>query len=268
MDIEEKNAKRDSRLRKVLNASVPLFTKGIIARSPVILTILSLLFMFYAVSFGRPEELPYGKFYAGGPRGKKQFALTYDDGPGPSTPALLKVLKDAGTAASFFMNGSSVRNFPKNVAETAAAGHLIGNHTDTHINWYKCEADDKAKLLEKEIMAAETEIAKATGVKTIFLRMPNGFVRDWVRGVAKKGGYILVNWTYGADWSALSKEDMLKGYLKNLRPGSILLLHDGGKKDRKTTIWLTGKILEEARKKGLSPVRIDTLLGIGGIPPE
>lgn len=217
-----------------------------------------------AVSAARAgAERYYGKLFSDGPASKKEFALTYDDGPGAITGDLLALLAKYQARATFFMNGSGLRKYPDMAAKVAAAGHLIGNHTDRHEFYPKVgKRADREKVLEREIDAAAALIEKSAGKKPLFLRMPNGYDRDWVRKVAARKGCVLVNWSYGSDWTGESEEKMAAGYLKNVAPGRILLLHDGGGKSREKTLRLTEKILLEARKKGLAPVTLEELLDI------
>ena len=81
------------------------------------------------------------------------FALTFDDGPGPSTAALLDVLRDAGVRATFFLLGRNVEEAPwcgdprraRALAERAGReGHVLGNHTYSHLRpdrWREFAAD-------------------------------------------------------------------------------------------------------------------------------
>ncbi len=221
--------------------------------------------LLFAICCLRPAyagiEQYYGKFYSDGPSGKKEFSLTYDDGPGFITGDLLKLLEKYGAKATFFMTGGAVRKYPEKAAAAAAAGHLLGNHTDTHADYFRAgKKPDPEKFLEKELAAAASAIEKATGQRTCFLRMPNGYDRAWVRKVAAGKGYILVNWTYGSDWTKAGEEAMTAEYLKNVKPGAILLMHDGGGKSREKTLRITEKVLQEAARKGLKPVRLDELL--------
>ncbi len=64
------------------------------------------------------------------------IALTFDDGPSESTPELLQILSNYGAPATFFQCGANVRRLPQVAREVAAAGHEIGNHTDTHPKLY------------------------------------------------------------------------------------------------------------------------------------
>jgi len=227
-----------------------------------IFTGLLLFFLSIPISAAAAETYA-GKFYSDGPTSKKEFSLTYDDGPGYITGDLLKLLDKYGVKATFFMTGYSVRKYPEAAGKVAAAGHLVGNHTDKHEFYPKIgKGPDREKILEKEIDGAAAAIERAAGVKPVFMRMPNGYDKDWVRSVAARKGYILVNWTYGSDWTNIPEEKMTAEYLKHLKPGVIFLMHDGGGKTREKTLRITELILKEAARKGLHPVKVDVLLGI------
>jgi len=209
---------------------------------------------------------PYaGKFFASGDPKKMEFALTFDDGPGYITEDLLELLGRHGAKATFFMLGSSVRVYPERAKKVRAAGHLVANHTDSHKNWFKTGgSSDREAMLSKELENAGAAIEKAAGVRPLLLRMPNGYDRPWVRQAAARLGYTLVNWTYGSDWTGISEAKMTDAYLKALRPGAILLLHDGGGKVKEKNLRIVEALLAEAKRRGLNPVRLDDLLGIKG----
>jgi peptidoglycan/xylan/chitin deacetylase (PgdA/CDA1 family) len=59
-------------------------------------------------------------------------ALTFDDGPGRSTPRILRILERTHTPATFFEIGRSAHAYPRLVADEAHAGFVIGDHTGTH----------------------------------------------------------------------------------------------------------------------------------------
>ena len=80
-----------------------------------------------------PTAQWFGRTFAGGIRGSKQIALTYDDGPNdPHTLKLLEVLAKHNVRATFFMIGRYVQQRPDIARAVAQAGHVIGNHTFTH----------------------------------------------------------------------------------------------------------------------------------------
>lgn len=190
-----------------------------------------------------------------------QFALTYDDGPGAITQELLDLLAKRGAKATFFVLGSSVRRYPELAKKAHDAGHLLANHTDSHKNWFKIgKGPDRARILEAEIKKAEEAIVKAAGFKPGILRMPNGYAAQWVTDTARKLGYRTANWNYGSDWTKVSEEKMTAEYLAALKPGAVLLLHDGGGRSREKTLRITAAVLDEAARRGLQPARLDEVL--------
>ena len=197
---------------------------------------------------------------AGAGAGSGRFALTFDDGPGYVTGDLLKLLDQRKAKATFFMLGSAVRAKPELVKMLHAAGHLVANHTDTHKNWFAIgKTADREKVFAAELGKAEAAIIKATGEKPKILRMPNGYTAPWVREAAKRLGYTTANWSYGSDWSKTPEARMTAEYVKAVKPGAVLLLHDGGGKNREKTLRITAAILDEAQRQGLQPVRLDAL---------
>ncbi len=232
-----------------------------------IAVLLALLFCGSTAANAAPASPAAGKFFASGDVKKAEFALTFDDGPGYITEDLLKLLEKRGVKASFFMLGASARAYPDRARKVAQAGHLICNHTDTHLLWKNVEKKpDHEAILRKELEKAAASIEKAAGVRTTVLRMPNGYNKPWARQEAAKLGYTLVNWTYGSDWTKTPEEKMTAEYLRAVQPGAILLLHDGGGKVKEKNLRIVERILDEAAKKGLKAVRLDVLLGLGTAP--
>lgn len=194
-------------------------------------------------------------------KSRPAFALTYDDGPGAITEDLLKLLESRKVKATFFMLGSAVRANPEMTKKVHAAGHLIANHTDAHKNWFKIgKGPDREKVLASEVKKAEEAIVKATGERPKILRMPNGYTAPWLREAVKKLGYRAANWSYGSDWTRTPEDKMTAEYVKAVRAGNVLLLHDGGGRSREKTLRITAAILDEAARLGLEPVRLDVLL--------
>jgi peptidoglycan/xylan/chitin deacetylase (PgdA/CDA1 family) len=91
--------------------------------------------------------------------------------------------------------------------------------------------------------------------------MPYGYVRAWVKEVAKEKGYVLVNWSFGCDWKKMNAEQLAQAYIKNIGPGAIFLMHDGGK-GREPTVEALPKIIEEIQKRGYKIVPVGEMLGL------
>src|SRR6266852_2387001 len=90
--------------------------------------------MAYGVR-GRSSTLFAPSVYRG-PASRHAIALTFDDGPSESTPALLRVLADHDIPATFFQCGANVERLPEIACEVVRRGHEIGNHSHTHPRFY------------------------------------------------------------------------------------------------------------------------------------
>ena len=98
------------------------------------------------------------------------IALTFDDGPSESTAELLEILARYRAPASFFQCGVNVRRLPGVAREVAAAGHEIGNHTDSH----PLLALKSPGFIDRELTAAQEAIERATGIRPRYFRAPYG----------------------------------------------------------------------------------------------
>ncbi|MFH1368735.1 MAG: polysaccharide deacetylase family protein [Elusimicrobiota bacterium] len=202
-----------------------------------------------------------GSFYADGPKTAKAVALTFDDGPDVSTPKVLEILKKHGVKATFFMQGSYMERRPAAAKAVMPEGHEIGSHLYSHPDFYHSHKDDFREFWTKEAEKTENSFQKALGFKPVLMRMPHGYVKPWVKEEAKKRGYILINWSCGYDWHKMTADEMLAEYVKCIKPGAIFLMHDGGR-DRKRTLELLPKLIEELKKRGYKMVTVSELLGI------
>ena len=206
-----------------------------------------------------------GKFYYQGHTTEKVIALTFDDGPGPFTPKILEYLKQHNARATFFIEGDQVAAYPQYVRQVRAAGHEIGNHTFSHLNFHKVK-DHPADVFAKEFDSTDDAIRKALGdaaFKTKILRMPYGaygkFNREWLIPAIKERGVALVHWSFGEDWFLkLTPEKMAADYLKNAGPGAVFLMHDGGRHREKTFAALQ-IVIPALEKKGYRFVAAEDL---------
>jgi len=81
-----------------------------------------------------------------------EVVLTFDDGPWPTTPPVLKALADQCVRATFFPIGKHATYYPEILRQVAAAGHTVGSHTWTH--------SDLLALTKKSQQEARDEIEK------------------------------------------------------------------------------------------------------------
>ncbi|MBY0503914.1 MAG: polysaccharide deacetylase family protein [Bryobacteraceae bacterium] len=158
-----------------------------------------------------------------GPQTKRQIALTFDDGPSESTPALLDLLDSHAAKATFFVCGANVRRLPGVAREIAARGHELANHTMTHQPLYlKSHA-----AIQREVVDAQSEIAGVTGAPPKLFRPPFGCRWPGLAGVLRQADLRLVMWSaIGCDWR-LPASGVAARLQAAARPGAIFCLHDG-----------------------------------------
>jgi peptidoglycan-N-acetylglucosamine deacetylase len=171
-----------------------------------------------------PNNPLFGPVIGRGPRTRTAY-LTFDDGPNPdATPRILDTLARAGVPAAFFLVGRHVRRFPALAAAVASSGHTIGNHTDSHVKLHMLGP----RRVAAELDAAHRSIVDATGVTPRVFRAPHGYRNPFVARVARRCGYTVMGWTFGVwDTARPGAAEIRRRMRVRLRPGSVLLLHDG-----------------------------------------
>ncbi len=192
-----------------------------------------------------------------GGKDSPQVFLTYDDGPDPrATPALLDILRSRNVKAAFFLVGSRVREHPEVVRRQHEEGHVLGNHTDRHSVFTNFLFGSR---LERELAACQEAVAAAVGVTPRYYRPPYGLASHAVDGVTRKLGLQVVGWqTRSLDGGGLSVRKVVERTLRKVRPGGIILLHDG-MRDPERVVAITSRVLDGLQEKGLTPVRLDRL---------
>ena len=204
----------------------------------------------------------YGRTFAGGARGSKQIALTYDDGPNdPHTFRLLEVLAKHDVRATFFMIGRYVRERPDIARSVAAAGHVIGNHTMTH----PLLIFESASQTRVELVNCHRALEETIGEHSNLFRPPFGGRRPATLRIARELGLETVMWNVtGYDWNAPPASMIEKKVVRQMRGGDVILLHDGSHKamgaDRAQTVVATDNLIRRYRDQGYEFVTVDTAI--------
>ena len=158
-----------------------------------------------------------------GEPGRKAIALTFDDGPGSSTPRFIDALAEFRVPATFFQIGANVLRHPEVARTVVAAGHEVGNHSHTHLNF----ALKPAALIEEDFTRAQNAIRDVTGVQPVFLRVPYGVRWFGFSEMQAKLGLMGVMWSViGLDWK-LPAAAIADRVLSHVHDGGIVCLHDG-----------------------------------------
>ena len=221
-----------------------------------------------AVTAGYQSMAPtgqwYGRTFIGLPRGQRQLALTYDDGPNdPHTLRLLQVLASHDVHATFFLIGRYVRQRPDIAREIAAAGHAIGNHTFTHPSLiFKSTAQ-----VRRELSDCHSALEDAVGPHSSLFRPPFGGRRPAVLRIARRMGFTPVMWNVtGYDWTAPPAAVIEGKVERQLRGGDVILLHDGGHKqmgaDRSQTVIATDHLISRYKAEGYGFLTIPQMMSV------
>lgn len=193
---------------------------------------------------------------------QKVVALTFDDGPNfPYTEELLNILSEMDAKATFFLVGKNVELAPELARQIHKKGHEIGNHSYRHIRATTLQYEQ----LFTEITYGAAAISLATGVEPTLFRAPFGSVSKELVGLVKDNKYTLVGWSVHADdWNEHSAEEIATTVLKRVKPGAIVLLHDGSGTsagvNKSATIEATRIILQELKKRGYRFLTVTELL--------
>lgn len=193
-----------------------------------------------------------------GRSGRPEVALTYDDGPDPdSTPALLDLLAARGVRATFFCVGDKVRAAPELVRRMRDEGHVLANHSNGHSFWTNLYS---TRRMTEEVRAAQGVLEDVSGRRPRFFRPPFGYANHATGGVAAALGLEVVGWDVRSfDTFIADPRRVAERVLARVRPGSVVLLHDGGLSPQRV-LPATEAILDGLESRGLRPVGLEELL--------
>ena len=223
--------------------------------------ILVLTILLFTVTIGYAQSNVYvGKVVGKGKTSGKMVALTFDDGPSKMyTPQILTILKKYNVKATFFMCGEQVTYYPELVKQVSSEGHEIANHSFTHPNLFKNKSKRGAGMAA-EVEKTNALLEKLVMIKPAYFRSPYNYHDAETIKAINDLGLIYVGWTFSVrDWEKPAPEAMVNMFNKNLIPGSIALLHDGGGNRANTVAAISGMI-ESAQNKGYHFVTLGEIL--------
>ena len=185
---------------------------------------------------------------------EKLISLTFDAAwDDTDTDVLIEILKKYNVPATFFMVGSWVEKYPESVKKFSDAGHEIMNHSDTHPHIDQL-SDEKIK---EEIKKCNDKIENVTGVRPILFRGPYGEYNNAVIREAQNQGMFTLQWDVDSlDWKNLSSKEIVDRVTNRVKPGSIMLFHNGAK----NTPEALPQVIEKLQKDGYTFVKASDLI--------
>jgi peptidoglycan/xylan/chitin deacetylase (PgdA/CDA1 family) len=184
------------------------------------------------------------------PETGKTVALTFDDGPDPRwTPQILAILRQKDVPATFCIIGYFAVHYPSLVQAEVSQGNTVCDHTADHDE--HLDSAPPAHVAD-EIDRGADQIAAAGGVAPELYRPPGGALSPTVIAVAHARGLRVLYWSVDPqDWRRPSAPVIVSRIVSQARPGSIIILHDGGG-NRSTTVTALGPVIDRLRQMGYS----------------
>lgn len=186
-------------------------------------------------------------------REKPKIALTFDDGPHQVyTPMLLDGLKERGVKATFFLIGENIEigENAEIVKREHEEGHLIGNHTYSHVEITRLENE----AAYQEIQKTNEIIENIIGEKVEFMRPPFG---AWQKELEKRIHVLPVMWTVDPlDWATENVDEIVNKVVTEVKENDMILLHDCYASSVKAAL----RIVDLLQAEGYTFVTVDELL--------
>jgi peptidoglycan-N-acetylglucosamine deacetylase len=193
----------------------------------------------------------------------REIALTFDDGPGPYTPRILRVLEREHVPATFFEVGVAEQYFHASTATIAARGYPIGDHTENHLPMSSLSRKAQQQQLLEEIAA----IGDYGAPFPRMFRPPFGLWNSTTLSLLKKYRMLMVLWTVDTnDYQLPGVATIVERALDGAKPGAIILMHDAGG-NRSQTATALPKIIAGLRKRGYKLVTVPKLI-LDNPPPK
>lgn len=196
--------------------------------------------------------------YCGG-RAKPWVALTFDDGPGPYTKKMLKILRKAKLPASFFITGRNVTPFKSSLLATQKQGIPIANHSWSHPLLTTLGYREQRSQLSDTNAA----VKRATGDRVRFFRPPYGAHDRTTDKIARNLDMPIILWNIDSeDALGANSKKISKLVKRGLKPGSIILFHENR---GQTLRAMKYTIVPALKKSGMTAVTVPQMLA--GNPP-
>lgn len=181
----------------------------------------------------------------------RHVAITFDDGPHPVyTERLLDGLKERGVHATFFVTGQNAELHPDIIKRMSEEGHLIGNHTYSHIQL----TSNNRETFRQELIDTNRVISKITGKEVLYVRPPYG---TWDKKFETELNMFPVLWTVDPlDWCSSDADCIVRKVVKNTMENDIILMHDY----YESSVAAALAAIDQLQAQGFTFVTVDEIL--------
>ncbi len=184
---------------------------------------------------------------------RPEIWLTIDDGPDPDdTPRLLTLLARHEARATFFLIGERAARWPHLVEQIARAGHEVAHHTHRHpAGTFWCASPARLHAELDDALAAFAIV----GVRPQRFRAPVGIKHFLLGRALAARGLVCIGWSVrSGDCLGRRVETVVASVLRRVRPGGIVLVHEGPSVPEALRVRTIERLLEALRVRGLSCV--------------
>lgn len=181
----------------------------------------------------------------------KRVALTFDDGPHPQyTEQLLDGLKERNVHATFFVTGEHAELHPDIIKRMHDEGHLIGNHTYSHIQLTSSNRDK----FKDELIKTNEILYEITGDEVQYVRPPYG---SWDKKLETDLNMFPVLWNIDPlDWCTANASCVARSVISKVSENDIILMHDY----YDTSVEAAIMVVDELTSQGYTFVTVEEIL--------
>ena len=187
----------------------------------------------------------------------RYVAITFDDGPHEKyTPMVLDILKKYNAKATFFCIGVNAEKYPQIIKEVAEQGHVIGNHSYSHVNSFGFFNSEK---VSNELRKTNNIMFDIINKKLLLFRPPFGVTNPAIVKAISMSEFKVIGWNKRSLDTVIKNEIHIeKRITKNLKSGDIILLHDTSAK----TVHVLEQLLLFLQKNDFKTLTVDNMLNI------
>lgn len=184
----------------------------------------------------------------------KKIAITFDASWGAErTKGIVDALAERGLAATFFLTGIWIAEYPQETIYIHDKGMEIGNHSHHHYNMGKMT---KAQCTE-EIAWVNRQVHDLTGIYPTVFRAPFGDYGNTLIETLDEMGMRCIQWDVDSlDWKGLGADELYRRITEGVKGGSIILCHNNSDH----ILDALPKILDDLISKGYQFVTVSELL--------
>lgn len=229
----------------------------VVLHAPLLAWVFLVLSYTFAVAYGSAniDSGFFVKTICRGTSGEKTVALTFDDGPDfINTPLILDFFKKEGIKATFFCIGEKIEQHPDLVFRIHHEGHIIGNHSYSHSNFFPLKS---VKAIRSELLETRGIIENISQKPNLFFRPPFGVTNPLIKKALKGLNFMVIGWSIRSfDLSKRSAEEIANRIISRLGGGDIILLHDTSE----NALPVLNRLLEHFDENGWKVVSLEELI--------